>query len=91
MGAKDTEPHLLYFLLHVLQLALPLPPLDVEPLQQLGSFPRPVPLAVLQTAAQVHRCRVRVLQEPPLLFSLPTERRRLTALLLQLLLLAAQR
>lgn len=48
---KDTKPHLLYFLLHILQLTLPLPPLNVEPLQQLGSLPWPVPLIVLQATA----------------------------------------
>lgn len=74
--------YLFYFLLHIPQLALPLPPLQVEPLQQLGFLPRPVSFAQLQATAQVHGCGASVLQEPPLLFPLPAERRGLPELLL---------
>lgn len=66
-------PYLFYFLLHIPQLTLPFPPLHVEPLQQLGFLPWPVPLIVLQATAQVHGSRVCVHQEPPLLFPLPAE------------------
>lgn len=75
-------PYLFYFLLHIFQLALPLPPLHVEPLQQFSFLSWPVPFIVLQATAQVHGRWVCVLQEPPLLFSLPSECWGLTVLLL---------
>lgn len=75
-------PYLFYFLLHIFQLALPLPPLHVEPLQQFSFLPWPVPFIVLQATAQVHGRRVCVLQEPPLLFPLPVECWGLAVLLL---------
>lgn len=73
--------YLFYFLLHIPQLALPLSPLHVEPLHELSFLPRPVSFAELQATAQVHGCGASVLQDPPLLFPLPAERRSLPVLL----------
>lgn len=79
--AHTDRSHLFYFLLHIPQLTLPLPPLHIEPLQQLSFLPRPVSFAELQATVQVHSFGASVLQEPPLLFPLPAERRGLPELL----------
>lgn len=72
--------YLFYFLLHILQLALPLPSLHVKPFQQLSFLSQPVPLAVLHAAAQVHGRRICICQDPLLLFPLPAGRQCLTVL-----------